>query len=289
MKPSSELDECVARALSAADRAKLPRPAALLSLATGLGTLAGRLTNSGRLPFSKLDGAPERWRDVLLHYGELEGATLWLFEDAPADATPGEPAWSSVFPVWLAGAAGAATLLHVCAGAATAPAAAGGLRAGTIALVRDHLNLSGGTPLLGLGASRLGAQFPDQTRTHDAQLRRQAITLCAQLGLEARECIAACTLGPTLETPAERAAWAALGAQLSAQRLIEPLHAAAHAGLGVLALAPVIAEGGEELDLAKVAARASALAPAIDDLLVSLVRAARVEAFERSREGRRDA
>jgi purine-nucleoside phosphorylase len=285
MKVTSELDERIERALAAADRAKLPRPAAVLSLATGLG-LSGRLTNAGRAPFSRLDGSPERWRDVLVHHGVLEGSTVWLFEDAPLDAQPGEPAWSSVFPLWLAGAAGAATLIHVSAGAATKPVAEGGLRAGTIALVRDHLNLSGGTPLVGLGASRLGAQFPDQTRTHDAHLRRHAAQICTTLGLQASECIAACTLGPTLETPAERRAFAALGAEVTSQRLIEPLHAAAHCGLGVLALVLVVQEGDEDLDIARIAARATALAPAVDDLLVQLVRAARTEALERSREGR---
>ncbi len=288
MKVTSELDERVERALSAADRAKLPRPAAVLSLATGLGLLSGRLTNAGRLPFSRLDGAPERWRDVLVHHGGLEGSTVWLYEDAPLDAGPADSAWTSVFPLWLAGAAGAATLIHVTAGAATRSVADGGLPAGTIALVKDHVNLSGGTPLVGLGQSRLGAQFPDQTRTHDAHLRRHALQICGALGLQASECVAACTLGPTLETPAERRAFAALGAEVSAQRLIEPLHAAAHCGLGVLALVLVVHEGDEELDIARIAARATALAPAVDDLLVQLVRAARTEALERSREGRAD-
>lgn len=286
--PSPELDECVARAMAAAERAKLARPGAVLSLTTGLGGVAGRLAAAGRLPFSRLDGAPERWSDVLLHHGELEGARVWVFENAPADAQLGAPAWSGAFPIWLAGAAGASTLIHVCAGAATRPANEGGLRAGTIAVVSDHLNLSGATPLLGLGSSKLGAQFPDQTRTHDPHLRRHALELCAQLGLHARESVAACTLGPTLETPAERRAFAALGADVSAQHLIEPLHAAAHAGLGVLALVLVVQEGDEPLDIAKIAARASALAPAVDDLLVRLLRAARAEALERSREGRRD-
>ncbi len=283
--PTCELDEGIARALASLERARAPRPSAVLSLTTGAGALAGRLEQAGRLPFSRLEGSPERWRDVLLHFGTLEGAPVWIFEDAPADAGRGDAPWQAAFPIWLAGASGAASLIHVCAGAATRSANDGGLRAGSIALVRDHLNLSGGSVLMGLGASRLGAQFPDQTRTHDAHLRRAALAICQRLGLHGAECVAACALGPTLETPAERRAFAALGAEVSAQRLIDPLHAAAHAGVGVLAAVLVVQESDEELDIARVAARAAALAPAVDDLIVELVRAAREEALRRAREG----
>ncbi len=286
MKPSPcELDDAVARALASLERARAPRPSAVVSLATGAGALAGRLEQAGRLPFSRLEGSPARWRDVLLHYGTLEGAPVWVFEDAPADAGRDDAPWHAAYPVWLAGASGAASLIHVCAGASTSSASDGGLRAGSIALVRDHLNLSGGTVLMGLGSSRLGAQFPDQTRTHDAFLRRSALAICERLGLHGAECVAACPLGPTLETPAERRAFAALGAQVSAQRLIEALHAAAHAGVGVLAAVLVVQESDEELDIARIAARAAALAPAVDDLIVEMVRAARAEAWGRAREG----
>jgi len=288
MNATCELDERVHRALAALDRHKVRRPTALVSLAVGAGVALSRLEDAGRLPFSRVDGAPDRWRDAMLHHGRLQGADVWILDDAALDAEPGAPAWSGAFPFWLAGAAGASTLIHVCAGASTRASDDSGLRAGTIALVRDHLNLSGGSPLVGLGASRLGAQFPDQTRVHDAQLRQQALRICSELGLHAQECVAACSLGPTLETPAERRAFALHGAEVSAQRLIEPLHAAAHCGLGVLALVLVVQEAGEEIDIARLAARSHALAPAVDDLIISLVRAARAEAIERSREGRRD-
>jgi purine nucleoside phosphorylase len=266
MEAVCELDEAVSRALVSLERRKLGAPAALYLLATGLGTLPSRLESAGRLPFSKVEGAPERWRDVVLHFGTLGGGAAWLVEHAPADAGSGEPGWHSAFPVWLAAAAGASTLLHATAGAALDPAQ---FPAGTLALVRDHWNASGATPLLGLGRSRLGAQFPDQTRVHDPELRRAAAEIARKLGLAAREAVAACTLGPALETPAERAWLARGGAHVSAQSLADVLVAAAHAGLGGLTIVAVVEDGGE-LDLAKIAARSRALAPALDDLLVAL-------------------
>lgn len=263
------LDEAVSRALVSLERRKLGTPAALYLLATGLGTLPSRLQSAGRLPLSKVEGAPERWRETVLHHGVLEGSAVWLVEHAPDEPGPGDPPWHGAFPVWLAAAAGASTLVHATAGVSLDPAA---FPAGTFALVRDHWNASGTTPLVGLGRSRIGAQFPDQTRVHDPELRRAAAEIAAKLGVAAREAVAAGTLGPSLETPAEREWLARGGAHVSAQGLAEVLVAAAHSGLGGLSIVAVVDDGAGELDLARIAARSAALAPALDDLLVGIAR-----------------
>ncbi len=263
---ASPLDEAVSRAQAVLRRRGVPLPAALLHLATGVGVLAGRLKAAGRLPFSSVEACPRAWRESLLHWGELEGVPVWLLEAAPLEPEESDAAWEQCFPIWLAAASGASTLLYVTAGAALDAS----IRAGTLALLGDHINFSGSTPLLGLGASKLGAQFPDQTRVHDVELRRAALTLAGELGLAAREVVAAGTLGPTLETPAERRWLARAGAEVSAQGLAAPLIAAAHAGLGGLTIVVVVQQADEALDIAKIAARSEALAPALDDLLTRL-------------------
>jgi purine-nucleoside phosphorylase len=265
---SETLDECVERARASLAQRGAARPSALFLLGTGAGALPGRLARAGRVPLSKLDGAPRVWGDVLVHWGELDGLGVWLLEDAALEPESAEPAWTAAFPVWLAAAAGASTLVLTSAGAALDGDEAPPL--GALALVRDHLNLSGGSPLAGLRESRLGPLFPDQTQLHDAALRRAALARCKSLGLEAREVVAACTLGPSLETPAERAFFARAGAQVSAQRLATPLIAAAHAGLGALAIVVVTHAGAGAVDVGRIAAASRALAPALDDLLAAL-------------------
>jgi len=101
-------------------------------------------------------------------------------------------------------------------------------------------------------------------------LRRMAQTMCARLGLSAREAVAACTLGPALDTPAERRWFSSAGADVAVQRLAAPLIAAAHAGLGVLGLVAVTNAGDGPVDIGRIAATSSAVAPALDDLLWSL-------------------
>jgi len=251
-----------------ADRGVL-QPTALFLLGTGLGVLPGRLEQSGRLPLGAVEGVPEAWRETVLHHGTFNGLAVWMLEDAPGDRAPGQPPWLGGFPIWLAAAAGASTLIHTSAGNAL-PRSAGSLPVGTLALVRDHVNLSGESPLAGVGESRLGPLFPDQTRLHDRALRARALVTSERLGLAAVEAVVACVQGPSLETPAERRWFAAAGADVSVQRLATPLIGAAHAGLGTLAVVLVSNDSDGPIDIAEVVAVAGRMAPSLDDLLWEL-------------------
>ncbi|HVS08653.1 MAG TPA: hypothetical protein VMS76_02175 [Planctomycetota bacterium] len=266
------LDDAAYAAAAALGRAGVAEPTALVLVATGIGLLPGRLRGGGRIPLERAEGVPPAWRGALLHHGELNGLAVWLLEDAALEVQEGEPAWSAAFPVWMAAAAGASSLVHVSAGSAL-PAEKGSghaLPLGALALLADHINLSGSTPLIGLGESRLGPLFPDVGALHDSELRKGALAICERLGLHGVEAVAACTAGPALETPAERRWYARAGAQVSVQRLAAPLLAAAHAGLGVLAISVVASATDAPLDMARIAAAARELAPAIDDLLWEL-------------------
>ena len=273
----ASFDDRVFEACAALTERGALAPHALFFLGTGAGVLPGRLEAAGRLPLAVADSTPAAWRETLLHFGHLGGLPVWLIEDAPLDTDGTEPAWERAFPVWLAAAAGAVTLVHTSAGSALDTGAAS-LPVGTLALVSDHLNLSGSTPLVGLGNSRLGPMFPDQTLLHDRALRTSARGVCERLGLSAREVVAAGTVGPSLETPAERRWFTRAGAEVSVQRLATTLIAAAHAGLGTLAVVLVTHSGDGPIDIARVAATSTELAPALDDLLWELARSVEAEA-----------
>lgn len=268
MPTPSALDEAILIAHADLARRGANQPAALFFLGTGLGMLPGRLANARRLPLSTIGGVPTSWRETLLHWGDFNGLPVWMMEDAPTDALDLEPPWSGGFPVWLAAAAGASTMIHTSAGQALPTASP--LAVGSLALLSDHLNLSGASPLVGLGESRLGPIFPDQSILHDVHLRTSALRTCARLGVVAVPVVGACTLGPSIDTPAERRWFTIAGAEVAVQRLATPLLAAAHAGLGALAVVVVSNAADGPLDIARVAATSSAIAPALDDFLWSL-------------------
>jgi purine-nucleoside phosphorylase len=276
---SSPLDIACHTALKDAQTRRVPAPSALLFLATGAGTLSASLRSGARLPLGRLRGVPDAWHDTMLHTGELGGSPVWLIEDAPGAPDQGsnrpfdEPPWVRAFPLWLAAQAGAAVCVHTSAGvalSATGPAEVGRVDVGSLALVTDHINLSGRSPLVGLGDSKLGPMFPDTSALHHVALRKHAATILAQLGVPFAETVAACTLGPTLETPAERAYWARTGAGVAVQNLADPLLACAHAGLAVLSVVAVTDRGEGVQDLRRIVAAVEKLAPALEDLLVRL-------------------
>lgn len=281
---ASPLDESAWSASKELRGRGAPDPDVLLLMATGVGLLPGAFQARFELPLEGISGVPRAWRGLTLRAGDLEGATFWLLDDAPSDDGAGDAAaWERAFPVWLAATSGASLCVHTSAGTALGPDAAAAR--GRIAVLRDHLNLSGGSPLLGLGESRLGPLFPDQSRTHHAGLRSIALRTAERLGLGALEGVAACTAGPAIETPAERDWYHRAGADLAVQELAAPLIAAAHAGLSCLALVALISGDRERgADVAGLIESAQALAPGLEDLLRELAPDLARVAFEEREE-----
>jgi len=264
------LDRSVAEALDALRETEVGTPDVLLLLATGPGELPSRMGASVVLPLREVPGIPPAWHGVTLRAGNLGGVRAWLIEDDAALEHSAEPDWSRAFPVWLAEAAGAHLMIHTSAGTALDPPSGQQQRlaAGDVVRLNDHLNLSGRSPLRGLGESRRGPLFPDQTRVHDEPLAELARAAAQRHGVQLRDAVAACTSGPALCTPAELAWHSTAGCDVSVQRLGDPLIAAAHAGIGSLALVAITDVAGEpDLDVATIVARAEQTAPVLDQLV----------------------
>ncbi|MHC4376988.1 MAG: phosphorylase family protein, partial [Planctomycetota bacterium] len=210
---------------------------------------------------------PELWREVALFTGRLGGLDVWIFEDPSADhpVDPEQPAWSRALPVWLGAKCGARALIHVTAAAALRE----DWRPGQWVAGTDHINLSGQSPLTGLGPSRLGPLFPDQTRLHDRELRGALHTGASERGVEVSEGVVACTAGPSLDTPADREYQRRAGADHASQGLAWPLLAASHAGLPVLSLAAIAEAAEERVDLRRLLERSESWAPELEELLIA--------------------
>jgi purine-nucleoside phosphorylase len=118
--------------------------------------------------------------------------------------------------------------------------AAGGLdpevAVGTPVLIRDQLNLTGTTPMLGADPpERFGARFCDLTGAYDEGLR--ALAHAVDPGLP--EGVYAGLLGGAYETPAEIRALRTLGADLVGMSTVLETIAARHLGARVLGVSLV--------------------------------------------------
>jgi len=139
-------------------------------------------------------------------------------------------------------------------------------------LVRDHINLTGASPLAGdPPPARYGSRFVDLTDLYTLSLRELARSLDASLA----EGVYAALRGPNYETPAEVAMLRLLGADLVGMSTALEAIAARHLGASVLGISLVtnLAAGvsPQPLDHAEVLAVANASMPRLSQLLGNLI------------------
>ncbi|KAL4426200.1 hypothetical protein ABPG74_002965 [Tetrahymena malaccensis] len=85
--------------------------------------------------------------------------------------------------------------------------AAGGLNdsyeSGDLILIRDHINMLGINPLIGLNEEEFGPRFPDMSITYTPQLLEKAKKVMKDLNISIKTGTYAGLRGPNYETPAE--------------------------------------------------------------------------------------
>jgi purine-nucleoside phosphorylase len=166
-----------------------------------------------------------------------------------------------VHGVRVAAAAGAGTVVLTNAAGGLRP----GLKVGQAVLVRDHLNLTGRSPLA-------GPRFVDLTDLYSARLR----ALARDVEPSMEDGVYAALPGPHYETPAEVAMLSRLGADLVGMSTALEAIAARAEGMEVLAVSLVtnLAAGitDQPLDHAEVLAAGAASAERVGRVLAEVVR-----------------
>jgi purine-nucleoside phosphorylase len=110
---------------------------------------------------------------------------------------------------------------------------------GDLVVIRDHINLTGRTPLLGRNDERLGLRFPDMTEVYTVGLRERLEETAAGLGEQLGSGVYAWLLGPAYETPAEVEMARRLGADLVGMSTVPEAIAARHMGARVVGISLV--------------------------------------------------
>ncbi|MBN2352741.1 MAG: purine-nucleoside phosphorylase [Spirochaetales bacterium] len=153
--------------------------------------------------------------------------------------------------------------------------AAGGIRKdlepGTVALIRDHLNMTGLNPLKGSPPEERGSRFTDMTEAYSGGLRARIRSRYPDLP----ECVYAGLPGPSYETPAEIAMLEKLGADLVGMSTVLETIAARYLGMNVVGVSLVAnraaGTGGKPLSHADVIAAGGRLSSRMTDFLISLI------------------
>jgi purine-nucleoside phosphorylase len=111
--------------------------------------------------------------------------------------------------------------------------------AGDIMLIKDHINLLGTTPLIGVSDKRLGERFVDLFDCYSKKLRDRAKAVANELGLSVKEGVYAVMSGPCLETAAEYRMLRIIGADVIGMSTVPEVIVAAQEKIKVLGISVI--------------------------------------------------
>lgn len=212
-------------------------PDTAIILGTGLSDMAEGENVIQRIPYGDIPGfvsstAPSHKGNLVL--ADLDGVKV-LFIQGRFHYYEGYPMHAVVFPTRVMAALGVKNLIVTNASGSLKNY----LAPGSIVQIHDHINFMGTNPLIGVNDAALGERFPSMNQPYDPVAMDLCAEIAVEMGINLRRGVYLGVSGPSLETRAECACFAAWGADLVGMSTVPEVIAARHAGLKVLAFSIV--------------------------------------------------
>ena len=242
-------------------------------LGSGLGDLADGLADPVAIPFADLPGwpaatAPGHAGRLLV--GILGGRPVVMLQGR-FHLYEGNDPGLVIQPVLLFRELGARIVVLTNAAGGLDP----GFGPGTLMVMRDHINLTGRSPLIGPNADELGPRFPDLTDAWSPRLRERLHAAAAVEDVPLAEGVYVGLTGPTYETPAEVRMLASLGGHAIGMSTVLECIAARWVGLEVCGVSLVTNAGagytGEPLTHGEVLASGRIAGPRLARVIARFV------------------
>ncbi|WP_418846065.1 purine-nucleoside phosphorylase [Pyramidobacter piscolens] len=221
----------VTEALEAIEARVSGVPRTALILGSGLGMLAEAVEDPVVIPYAEIP----HWKTSTApgHAGRLVCGTLSgvpvVVMQGRLHCYEGYTPQETTFPIRVFGQWGVKTLLVTNA--------SGGINYeyanGDVALITDHINLTGMNPLRGANNPEWGARFPDMSEPYSRRLVALLEESAQSLGLLTRRGVYIGLAGPSYETPAEIRMARAMGADLVGMSTVHEVIVANHMGMEV--------------------------------------------------------
>jgi purine-nucleoside phosphorylase len=278
-------DDVVDRVVDEIRERTVLRPTAALVLGSGLGSAldvaraqAGS-TEDAHIPYAELAGFPRP--SVLGHagrlwLGEVGGVALAAFEGR-VHYYEGHPMSLASITARVAAALGARSIVLTTATGGVDP----GLSAGSLVVVRDHVNLMGENPLRGWRMPDGSPPFVDLSAVYDAELADAAVAAASEVAaadraagapvVDVRDGVYGAFSGPTYETPAEIEFARRAGATVVGMSMVPEAIVARALGLRVLGLSFVTNAAGGSVSHEEVLAASERAAGAIGRTLAAII------------------
>ena len=210
------------------------RPTVGMVLSSGLGDFADTLEDAVSIPFSQIPNFPTPTvpgHTGALVFGKKQGQDVVVLQGR-IHYYEGLPQQEITLPIRVLAALGIQTLVltNACGGVNLSFAP------GDLMLISDHLNLSGGSPLIGPNLDSFGPRFPDCSDIYTASLRSAIKEAAGKAGISLQEGVYGMYCGPNYETPAEIRMFRILGADVAGMSTVPEALVAAHCGIKVVGI-----------------------------------------------------
>jgi purine-nucleoside phosphorylase len=270
--PGDGVEEAIVRAIR--ERTDI-QPVAGVVLGSGLGdaiAVARELAGSGdpiEVAYRELPGFPPP--TVPGHAGKLWLGTIGgrsvAFFQGRIHFYEGHPMPLASITTRVSHALGARTMVLSAAVGGLDPS----LAAGSMMVVRDHLNLMGTNPLAGWRYPDGSPAFVDVSGVYDAELSEAAVGILHDHGTAVAEGVYAAMSGPSYETPAETEMLRRIGATVVGMSTVPEAVVARALGMRVLGLSFVTNTAGGAVSHEEVLLASKTAAEAIGQVVAELV------------------
>jgi purine-nucleoside phosphorylase len=246
-----------------------------LILGSGLGSYADTFSRATAIDYSDIPYFPRS--HVVGHKGRLvigeRAGARCVAMQGRVHLYEGHSAATVAFPARVLIALGAKLVIVTNAAGGVNPA----WPAGTLMVIRDHIDLLRDHALRGPNDDRLGPRFPDMTEAYAADLRALVHRTAGELGIAVTEGVYAAMPGPTYETPAEIKMLQVLGADAVGMSTVPEVCAARHMDARVIGISCITNAaagiGGAPLSHDEVTATAARVRVTFEALLDGILRA----------------
>ena len=210
------------------------KPELGLSLGTGLGGLAAKIENPVEISYKDIPNflvstAPDHAGKFI--FGDLCGKKTMCMSGR-FHFYEGYEYQQLVAPVRVMKLMGVQRLILTNAAGAVNE----NYKPGDIMIIKDHIKLTGASPLCGPNADDFGPRFFDITNMYDKDMRAVARACAENSELGVHEGVYFFFTGPQFETPAEIRAARVLGGDAVGMSTVTEALTAAHCGMPVLGL-----------------------------------------------------
>jgi purine-nucleoside phosphorylase len=248
------------------------KPLVGMILGSGLSGVAGEFEKLIRIPYSDIPNFPEatiEGHEGVLTVGNKGGVGVAAFQGR-FHCYEGYTMWGVTLPIRVLAYLGCKYVIITNG--------AGGLNenmeAGSLMIIKDHINLMSANPLTGLNVEELGPIFVDMVEAYDPGLRFVAMDAASSLGLEVTEGVYCAVPGPSYETPAEINFLRKIGANAVGMSTVPEVIVARQQGLKVLGISVITNNAFKQNNIShkEVLAQASRVSAQLEELLENIIK-----------------